>query len=840
MFRHSPSQFAASLRQLTGFRQARGRDPETEQAWLRVAISTIALAWCGYLIHSDGELTRGLMLAIAAAAAAAVIGIGMLVALSRSRVNAIPLRYLGIVTDMTALSVGMAGADEGGVPMIGVYLWVTVGNGFRFGPKYLMVAYWLQLTGFGLQLLFVPFWIEHRVIGLGLLLALAIVPLYVLVLLSRLTAQKDAAEQLSNAKSRFVANVSHELRTPLTGIFAVYELLNTRVKTTEEHELISMLGNAIFTLKSSVDAVLQMSKLEAGAERSQPASFNLWQLLREIEKIGRPQAVAKGLDWRLRIDSALPAVAYGDEQHLSHVLGNLINNALKFTHQGSVEIHATRQGDLTRFEVRDTGIGIPEEQQKHLFERFVQVDNSAKRRYGGTGLGTSIARDLVHLMGGQLGVQSAPGVGSTFWVEIPLSMPSENPSPRDLAGRRNVLVIEADSMQAAPIEKIMAEAGVTPSFVRVDDVRTTLPSSRTLLATVLYMPATTAVDLVQRADGVALDSPWLVISPTYTEAQRSALIRCGAADLLRDSVTPLELRVALGALAGYGEPATSAKALPVASPRALSILLADDNQSNQLLLARILRDAGHSVSTVGSGEAAFDMMMKDSVDVAILDLNMPDMTGPDVIKLFRAGSVGARHLPILILSADATPAARTESLLAGADGFLTKPVSAASLVAAVEGLSEKRLPLETERTHAEMTIVVDDSGGVVDYERVAALRHIARGDQEFLNRYLNAAFEEIEAAVCDVSTLVKRGDVRGARDALHVIEGTGASVGGSALVRSCSKVRELLANETNASENATLSDFVDVYEKTKCLVLASAANDQAREPHQPRRRQRTY
>ncbi|MCL4761742.1 MAG: hypothetical protein KJ018_08145, partial [Burkholderiales bacterium] len=107
------------------------------------------------------------------------------------------------MTDMTALSVGMAGADEGGVPMIGVYLWVTVGNGFRFGPKYLMVAYWLQLTGFGLQLLFVPFWIEHRVIGLGLLLALAIVPLYVLVLLSRLTAQKDAAEQLSNAKSRF-------------------------------------------------------------------------------------------------------------------------------------------------------------------------------------------------------------------------------------------------------------------------------------------------------------------------------------------------------------------------------------------------------------------------------------------------------------------------------------------------------------------------------------------------------------------------------------------------------------------------------------------------------------
>ena len=280
-----------------------GRNPDIEQARIRVGVCSVSIAYVWYLILSGDGLHPGLALGLIAGVGDAVVGLGMIWWLQRSKAHVVPLRYLGIMSDNMALTLGMAGAGEGGVAMIGVYLWVTVGNGFRFGPRYLLTSYWLSLIGFSALLLFVPFWIQHRAVGIGLLLAIAIVPLYVLVLLIRLTAQKDAAEQLSNAKSRFVANVSHELRTPLTGVFAVYDLLRSRKMTPDDRELVGMLGSAVKTLKTSVDAVLQMSKLEAGAERADPRAFNLWYFLQQLAAMVRPQSAVKGLSWSMQLDA---------------------------------------------------------------------------------------------------------------------------------------------------------------------------------------------------------------------------------------------------------------------------------------------------------------------------------------------------------------------------------------------------------------------------------------------------------------------------------------------------------------------------------------------------------
>ena len=450
--------------------------------------------------------------------------------------HVVPLRYLGILSDNMALTLGMAGAGEGGVAMIGVYLWVTVGNGFRFGPRYLLTSYWLSLLGFTTLLLFVPFWMQHRAVGIGLLLAIAIVPLYVLVLLIRLTAQKDAAEQLSNAKSRFVANVSHELRTPLTGVFAVYDLLRSRKMTPDDRELVGMLGSAVKTLKTSVDAVLQMSKLEAGAERADPRAFNLWYFLQQLAAMVRPQSAVKGLSWSMQLDASLPMNVVGDPNHLSHVLGNLLNNAFKFTATGGVSLRAScLTDDRIRFEVIDSGIGIPLDQQEHLFERFVQVDSSATRKYGGTGLGTSIARDLTELMGGKIGVISAPGNGSTFWIELTLPAPAPAAQPVEwgavTAGPRRRRGRGRQSTRSSP--RCAHWVSIRSLRRRTAGEAKTFDAQR-YFAALLLMPAAEAAAFSETVlrERAGISAPWLVMSPSFSPMQRASLVAGGASALL--------------------------------------------------------------------------------------------------------------------------------------------------------------------------------------------------------------------------------------------------------------------------------------------------------------------
>ena len=611
--------------------------------------------------------------------------------LRRNNPPIIPLRLLGIVADNTALTIGMAGAGEGGVAMIGVYLWVTIGNGFRFGPRYLLASYWLSILGFGLQLALVPFWEQHRVVGAGLFLAGAIVPLYVLVLLSRLTGQKEAAEQLSNAKSRFVANVSHELRTPLTGVFAVYDLLKMRRVSRDDGELIGMLGAAISTLKRSVDAVLQMSKLEAGAERAEKRTFNLWFFAHQLAASVRPQSEAKGLAWNLKIDTDVPFRVNGDPEHLSHILGNLLNNAFKFTSKGSVSLRISRGGNgHARFEVADTGIGIPLDQQEKLFDRFVQVDGSAKRKFGGTGLGTSIARDLTELMGGTISVSSAPGQGSVFRVDLPLFHPSAAES--DWGQRRRVLVVGALSNQREAVEKSLRALGLEPhsSTPEVDDI--TIADASQYLTAVLVMSAAEAAHYSRKSLRRVLGTtiPWMVVGPMFNSTQFASLVTEGAAALLGSDTSLESLREALSSLVHRSDFAIQpfdggphGSVLQKGS-RELCLLLADDNTSNRMLISRILKNAGHNVREAARGDEAFDIMAAGGIDMALLDLNMPDMSGPDVIKLFRASSIGAERLPIIVLSADATPAAKQESLDAGADDFLVKPITSLTLLSAIE------------------------------------------------------------------------------------------------------------------------------------------------------------
>jgi two-component system sensor histidine kinase RpfC len=816
-------QWAAAARRRLGFAQAEGRDLDFEQAFLRAAIAGAVLVYALWLGFTTREgFTAGLRLAIVATTIVLVAGLWMMLKFQRSPERPDSMRYFGVCADILPMTIGLWGANELGVPLVGIYLWVTVGNGFRFGPRFLLFAYGLSLACFVALILFVPYWQEHRAIGFGFLLVLLAIPIYVLVLLSRLTAQKDAALELLRAKTRFVANVSHELRTPLTGVVAVHELLRRRRLTPDERDLANSMGHAIATLKASVDAVLQMTKLEAGAERFDPRPFNLRYWLWQMSALVRPQAAAKRLSWRLDIDPEVPSTVVGDHGHLQHVLGNLINNALKFTPAGGVSLHVSKVAAGVRFEVIDTGIGIPLDAQESLFERFVQVDQSATRRYGGTGLGTSIAADFVRLMGGRIGVESAPEQGATFWVELPLAGRDDAPAPT-LDPLKGVHVIGPAGAARDATMDMLATLGIAAQCHTADAAVPDFSPDRHL-AVLLVMPPAQAAEYVhdhlrERA-GVAC--PWIVVASPVAAQQRVALLNAGASAVLPTMLRHSEWRRHLGALAHRIElPSVESEApSPVMATRSLSILLADDNRSNQLLLARILGDAGHRVSMASRGDEAFDLMAEGGIDVALLDMNMPEMSGPDVIRLFRAGEAGsAQRLPIVIFSADATPAAREESLSAGANDYLTKPVTAVELLAAIE-----RLAAAAPAVATPPPVKVPEPGvaraaaavpALLDPEQIESLRRIARNDRNFLVQYVGAAFADIESALADLRRAMAAKDIRLARDALHKIDGTGSSLGASALLVQARGMRNYLSVSADPEAKAALAELVGVYAMTK-------------------------
>jgi len=830
----------SAIRARLGFSHAASRDVDAEQAFLRALIGGGILLYATYVALTSSEIGKTLALVMVAASIPLLAGMSMLWWFRRHSDRPASMRYVAICADLIPLTVGLWGADEFGVPLIGFYLWVTVGNGFRFGPRMLMFAYWVSNICFLALLIFGPFWRSHTAIGIGFALILASIPLYVLVLLSRLTAQKDAALELSNAKSRFVANVSHELRTPLTGVYAVHELLRRRKLAPDEKSLVASLGHAIGTLKASVDAVLQMSKLEAGAERTDPKIFNLPYFLLQITKQFAPSAANKGLEWSVRVDDSLPVVAFGDPSHLQHIVGNLLNNAFKFTHSGGVKLYVAPVARGIRFDVVDSGIGIPKDKQATLFERFVQADATATRRYGGTGLGTSIAHDLTKLMGGAIGVESTPGQGSRFWIELPIAtLPAEGAGAERLLNCR--VQVLGDRSDAKPLEESLRALRANYDIVEHGH-----PQDRASAAVAVVVGLGRAAEESFPKD--TLETPWLIADRTASDAPLSVVMSQGAAGVISDW-SPRGLLQNLQALANtallFASVADSVRTEAGASYR---ILLADDNKSNQVLLARILEGGGHKVLCASRGDEAFDLLTSSNVDIAILDLNMPDMSGEEVVKMYRMGEVGSgKRVPVVILSADATSAAREGSLAAGADEFLTKPVMAGDLLAAIDRLmagvagrgnagaaggsdlsvgpsKETRRPVDREGL----------APGLVDIDRIDALRRIASDDRAFLQRYVGAAFDDLEAAIRELHGAIGAQDAQSCRDALHKIDGTASSLGADALLRSAKSMRGLVVENVAAPKiGDALAELSTLCALTKSTLAASLQDPNRRTIREP-------
>ena len=409
------------------------RRPELEQALLRVVIGFIVMVylfWYALRQSFQAALPTTELQVLAVSVGFFLFGVALVLRVLQKPAISVPRRYLAMVADNAVTTYCLMNMGEGGAVVIGVYLFITFGNGFRYGRRYLHACQLMGVLGFSLVLVFSNFWSHHIAIGLGFLIGLVVLPFYVGVLAERVEKSKRRADEANQAKGRFVAHVSHEMRTPLNGVIAMADVLRETSLSDSQLEIVETMTTSAHLLLAQIEDVLDMAKIDSGRVHIECRPMDLGRVLSSIVKVVLPQARYKGI--AVNTDIAPDAAGWflGDAHHIRQVVLNLLSNAVKFTESGTVTLRAKaveHEGTTTliRFEVHDTGIGIPKEKQAAIFEPFAQADDSITRKYGGTGLGTTIARHLVGLMGGKIGVISEVSAGSMFWFELRLDKAAE-------------------------------------------------------------------------------------------------------------------------------------------------------------------------------------------------------------------------------------------------------------------------------------------------------------------------------------------------------------------------------------------------------------------------------
>jgi two-component system sensor histidine kinase RpfC len=616
--------------------------------------------------------------------------------------------------------------------------------------------------------------------------------------------------------------------------------------------MLATMQHSARTLLSIINDLLDLSKLEAGRTATPIEIFVLHEVLGGAVAIVRPQAEAKGLALTLRIDPRLPTAYRGKPLQLRQVMVNLLANAIKFTPKGHIALSGTliARGDgkvKLALAVRDDGVGIAREEQERIFDAFTQADDEHKRKIGGTGLGLAIAKQLVEAMDGTIALQSEMGKGSTFTVTLTLDQDASGVvRAPDLLGRKLVLIssdpefaglLEArlrswrgDVQWIGDAEQALGELALAgkserPVVVIVDGTQNPLAGlslahrAMTAMATppvMLFIAPARGSDAIA---GLAASQLAAVIEAPLSDADlASALLGILAGDdrLAKFAEPEPPPRRVAAAATGTAAPSVAPQPAPapvaqpeqepekrpmeipsIAAAKPLKILVAEDNPGAVKVLKGVLEGAGHEVEITTDGEAALSALERTRFDIALLDINMPEVNGYEVTKLFRVGHIGEWRLPIVALTADAT--SETERLCreAGMDAVLIKPVEAAQLLSTLDEIHARLMRPERIAVGAPMVVTsitshprfMPDSGATVDESTFEALKNL--GGSDFVFEVVDTFRKDGARIVEQLKGATEKADIREFRDLMHSLRSGAANVGGVKLCQTLTSLRDV-------------------------------------------------
>ncbi len=777
----------------------------------------------------------------------------------RAREGSDAVRFLTLAGDMGTATILLGLTGEKSAIVLFVYTWVAVGHGFRYGLRYLYIAWIVSLVAFvlvyALSAAVDGFWHQHPLVWLGAFISVGAPTFYVARFLKQKLvavraaeearvqmerAQADAereraeraraeaeraraeAEAASEAKSEFLATMSHEMRTPLNGVVGAAEMLAAKDLPHREHQLVNWLLASSRQLRSLIDNLLDLRKIEAGKMVIERAPFDLHVLMNRLATLFEPEAKRAHLRFTKSVSVDAPYLFLGDDVRIQQVLINLTANALKFTREGfvRVSVSALERTDhevTLRFEVRDTGIGIPPEDAGRVFDRFTQAHPGIHRQYGGSGLGTTICKHLVELMDGAIGFDSQPENGTTFWFTVRLlRQPAEayeDGGGMSIRGAR--LFFVSGRLRAEEwLEKTAQERQLQyASFTSIEDVIT---ASRQDENRMLHMLAVDGEDgniywrdipsAVQRR-GAQL--PCVLIHPAVNEIDA---FDAGYACLLQSREPRLLSRAIRSVVAdtSFLRPAAVSSGQQTRGQPGLHVLVAEDDQISQQIIAMMLQAGGHDVTLVNDGESVLENYRNISFDVIILDMHMPGRTGLEVAKAIRFLEAKGqnRRIPIIMLTAAASTDLREDSLDAGVDLFLSKPVDPRALLHGVKQVF-------SEAGHAGALSASNPKAQEEYIDRVL-LQDMAAlaGDPRFIQTLTHNFSRDARQLVDQIEAAMIRKDRDQFRELTHALKGAAMMAGAIRLRDSVARAEKIADSDFDGINADLIEGLRDTLEST--------------------------